>query len=368
MASIENLPGNLEVIKLLEACLEKARKGRITHGVVSLIEEPGKVTGGMAGAFHVEETARRALAKLDASLAASILNRTLPERDESLDASHACFNVPAGPLCYDFANWLILAEMRRIREGAPAPLKVAFWFGRDGKGNGMEIPYRRKMLDNVVRPMLDLIDAVEDRAALGGRCDEVYLTRAIVDAADRGEPVPRFRASEEAIDAMAQYKNYVTITLRESEEWPHRNSNIENWVKFARHLQCRGERVVFVRDTAAAFSNQVSAVPECPRASLHLRARMGLYQVAKANLFVSNGPAALAFFSDRPWLCFMPLNDDDHPYKPQTPSFMRENIVDPYGQFPWSRPDQRIVWEADNYESIIAAWDQFMAGTMIAAE
>jgi len=53
--------------------------------------------------------------------------------DETLDASHVCYKRRhTGPLGFDFIYWLVDAEMTRVREGAPAPLKVAFWCGQEG--------------------------------------------------------------------------------------------------------------------------------------------------------------------------------------------------------------------------------------------
>ena len=67
------------------------------------------------------------------------------------------------------------------REGAPGPLKVGFWLGRDGK-TGVGTPARRRAFDNVVRSALPLIGAVEDNRAILGRAKHYYASRDIVAA------------------------------------------------------------------------------------------------------------------------------------------------------------------------------------------
>jgi hypothetical protein len=114
--------------------------------------------------------------------------------------------------------------------------------------------------------------------------------------------------------------------------------------------------VILVRDTACA-NEPFYSWEICPLASTNLHMRMALYEQAKCNLFVANGPCTLAQFSDRPWLCFTPIEPDDSPYKANTAMFWRMYVgIDVGEQFPWSRPDQRIVWKKDTYENICTAW------------
>jgi hypothetical protein len=77
------------------------------------------------------------------------------------------------------------------------------------------------------------------------------------------------------------------------------------------------------------------------------------------NLFVSNGPATLAFFSEWSWMMFLKIEEDGHPYAPNTPKFWRAEFGMEVGtQFPWAQPDQRIVWKGDDYENLVEAWEE----------
>lgn len=364
--------GNAEAIDALEHALQRARQGNVGYVVVTSIESfQGGATafaGGNGGAGVLEGLAVNLLREHANELERRQLNFTLPDRNPLLGADYVCYNAARGPLNFDFIAWLVDAEMTRVREGAPAPLKVGFFWGRDGKA-GFGTPRREQFFRNVVRPALALIGAVEDPAAVDGRHKSSYVLRDVSASAKRGETLPTFRASEIAIANMRQSlggRRPVVITLREADHWPARNSHLQSWFRFADEIERSGEFVIFVRDTAKVgerLGGGHQCYPTCSRASTELDMRMALYASAKVNLFTSNGPWSLALFSDRPWLMFVPVCGDDDPYRPNTPTFWRESSgVEQFGQYAWSRPDQRIVWSrttpADDYETLVAAWDE----------
>jgi len=346
--------GNEAVVAALEHLLAHARQGKAGYLIATMVTDSEKPTGGWFGSPTLEPAAMIALEEMAGMMEHMVVNKTLPPRAADIPADRVCYNVPASPLSFDFIHWLVDAEMTRMQEGAPAPLKVGFWFGRD-RESGLTMPSRRQMLDNVMRPALALIGAVEDPSAVDGRCRMEFGFNKVVERARLGLEVPRFRAVG---PNPVRSADYVTITLREATQWTHRNSNMEAWIKFAGYLESRGERVIFVRDTAQA-RNKLGSLQFCPEASLDLHARAALYRSAKMNLFVSNGPATLAFFSDWPWMMFIKMERDGHPYTPNTPSFWRKEFGTEEGtQFPWCRPDQRIVWASDDYENLVAAWEE----------
>jgi hypothetical protein len=85
------------------------------------------------------------------------------------------------------------------------------------------------------------------------------------------------------------------------------------------------------------------------------------------NFFVSNGPACMGYFGETPWMMFIKPQNEDHGYEPNTPKFWREQlgIEMGTGQFPWCRPDQRIVWKSDDYENLIEAWEDWEGVPMV---
>jgi len=361
---------NPSVVGLLELYLDVAKNHQFSHVAIAMCNYRGEGEThdvgacDFAGDVALEPSQRETVGRLAAMLDASIDNWTLPPRDDSLDASYVCYNIVYSPLGFDFIYWLIDAEMARVREGAPAPLKVAFWRGKKVDTR----PDRISWLNHVMRPALAFVGAVEDSTAILGRHKPVYVPRDIVAAAKAGETVPMLRPPR--VIPIKSGRPPVTITLREAEHWPERNSNMDAWLRFAWMLESTGERVIFVRDTARAGESLYSPyggpghlreVETYPAASLDLGERLSLYEAAKCNLFVSNGPSVLATHGTRPWLAFIPIVDEGGYFRSNTRSFWRDNMgVEPPGQFPWSKPDQRIVWQDDSYENIVAAWDEFM--------
>jgi len=311
-----------------------------------------------AGAIEMDFAVEYALDTLKKKMAQARANRSSPEPDPGMTADHVCYNLAAYPISFDFLPWLVDAEMTRRREKAPSPLKVAFSYGRD-LDTGFNTEYRKNMMAGVIWPLLGLIGAVEDPKAIKGRSKQMYVYKDVTKASRNGEEVPRFKPSDLAVKTIQNYAEdeVVTITLREAEHWPHRNSNIEEWVKFALYLEEQGETVVFVRDTCKAMEPLINH-RTCPRASVNLDVRMALYESAKCNLFVANGPWNLALFGTRPWLMFNEISDSDQ-FIPNTPKWWKEfQGINPGEQFPWSQSDQRIVWESDSYENLCKAWKE----------
>jgi hypothetical protein len=351
--------GNDKVILALEQLLAEARAGKHGYLIAMMIADGKPPMAGAFGTSSLEEPALKMAARMVVDLDAAVTNKRLPPRNLDIPADRVCYNVPRSPMSYDFCCWLIDAELRRRMAGAPAPLKVHFWFGRDGK-TGLETPHRKQMFLGVVQPMLDLIGAVEDDAAADGYYRPAFSSRHIAKAARDGAEIPRFKAPRGKVEVMARPRdNPVTITLRESALQPCRNSNMDAWLKFASYLKNKGENVIFVRDTAKA-GYAIDGFDTFPAGSIDLHWRMALYEIAKMNLFVSNGPATLGYFSDFPWLTFVPMADDACDYEPLTPKFWREQVGIEMGeQLPWSRPNQRIVWKADDYANLVEAWEQW---------
>jgi len=352
--------GSENVIRALEKLLATAKQGK--HGylvglMVGLDQQP---YGFWGGSIPLEAMAAFQLRDLSTMLDGIAANKSPPPRDENVPYDRVFYNMPVSPMSFDFTNWLIDAEMTRRIAGAPSPLKVAFWAGRDGKTTGLEQdPYRAKMFEHVVKPLLGLIGAVEDETAVDGHCKMFFSSRDIIARFNEGHEVPKFNAPPDKLKAMkARFPRApVTLTLRESQTFPFRNSNHEAWLKFGHYLKAKGETVVFVRDTAKAMEG-VDDFQICPEASLDLHWRMALYETAKMNIFVANGPASLGLFSDCPWLMFLKPEDDDYEYPPNTPKFWREQIGVEMGsgQFPWCRHDQQVVWQPDTYENLKQAW------------
>jgi hypothetical protein len=324
-------------------------------------EGPFEINYGLAGALGMEFGINWGLDSLKKQLYDERASRTRPS-DPSAPADMVCFNLLQMAPSYDFMNWLAIAKMRMLKAGLPGPLKVGFFYGRI-KDTWKDDDRRPGMLENVCKPALKFVGAVEDERAVTGKSYDQFLLRSVTEAAKEGLEIPEFRASAEAraaVEAAHHGVPPVVITLREATHWPHRNSNIVEWLKFARYLQGKGERIIFVRDTAKADEPMPGyEFATSPKAARDIDFRLALYESSKCSLFAANGPWNLAVFGKWPWLMFNEALPDD-PFEFNRPEGWKlHNGIDVGEQFPWTRPDQRIIWKPDTYANMRQAWDEF---------
>jgi hypothetical protein len=285
--------------------------------------------------------------------------------------SDACYNMTNGPASFDFITWLVNAEMDRKRRGAPAPLRVAFVPGPEEgfrPADVQNVPEKVQILENVMRPALELFGAVEAEDAVNGRQFH-YWYRPITDASRIGEEVPRCKPPVESVLDVKGWmikqgifeKDALVITLRETRYTQERNSNLVAWTKFAKKRQDEGFRVIFVRDTLKA-DERLDNFLIYPLAARDLHIRTALYSLAKCNLTIATGAAELLQFSDYPFIEFKPPSID--PMRPISFAiswWQRFGGITPPESFPWLGKHQLTVWQRDTVENIEAAWLRWRA-------
>jgi hypothetical protein len=353
--------GNAEVIELLERWLKRARIGQLNYLALAACEGPIHVYNDFAGIRGCEFAAYYGLGVVQQRIMTAQAAFEPAPIDKTIPADRYCWQVASAPACFDWFAWLVMAEIYRRQDKAGAPLKIGFQWGEGGKDRALSTAGRRHFYDNVIIPSLALIGAVEDESCVAhGRIIQRYTFVDIVRACRLSHDIPLLQPSQQAVEAMRafDYKGpYITITLREAAYGSHRNSNMEEWRKFADYLSAQGERVIFVRDTRFALEG-VDGYDTCPAASIDIDVRCALYEGARANLFVSNGPWSLALFGTRPWLMFNEISGMD-PYPPNTDAWWRTfHGIGMNEQFPWSQPNQRIVWKRDTFLNMCEAWEQ----------
>lgn len=362
--------GNAEVVAMLERWLERAKQGRIAFGVVVVCESPIHAVSDHAGSMGLTFAANWGLDTAKLIIMENMHSRHMVPEPKSFGGSdRVCYDVSKGPACYDFIAWLMIAEMNRRRAdkanpgSAPFPLKVGFKMLDTPEEREKHEKLRAGFYEHVIRPSLAFVGAVEDPASCDAPVLDRYTIAPVVEFSKAGEDVPVLQPSTDAVEAIREYLGNggspITITLREAPYWEYRNSNIPEWIKVAEHLESKGERVIFIRDTAKAME-PIPGHETCPAASLDLDTRLALYEAAKCNLFVSNGPWMLGLHGTRPWLMFVEPNAMS-PFFPETPQFWTQwHGISPAlnEQFPWCRADQRIVWKRDNADTIIKAWEE----------
>lgn len=357
--------GNPEVVALFQRWLDRAKQGRLAFGVVVACESPVHAISDHAGSLGLTYAANWGLDTAKLIIMEKAHSRHMvPENMSGSD--RVCYDVSKAPACFDFIAWLIIAEMNRRRAKAPFPLKVGFKMLDTPEEHEKHAKLRQGFYDNVILPSLAFVGAVRDNDSATAPVLERYTIGPIVEFAKAGEEVPLLKPSEEGMKAVQDYlmeatagQAPVTITLREADYWNYRNSNMTEWLKVAEYLEDQGERVIFIRDTAKAME-PITGFDTCPAAALDLDIRLALYESAKCNLAVSNGPWMLMLHGSRPWLMFVETNSMS-PFFPESDQFWTQwHGINPKlnEQFPWSNPTQRIIWQRDNADNIIAAWEK----------
>jgi hypothetical protein len=141
---------------------------------------------------------------------------------------------------------------------------------------------------------------------------------------------------------------YTTITLREAEYWPARNSNRAAWYALARELQWMGMPAVIVPDTYGAG---LQGHQNLPQASWDVDLRLALYEGAALNLGVVNGPMVLCMFAAKrpPYIIFQ-KPDETSPGTQE--SFMMAQGFKPGDAY---TPNGWALWEDDTPENVLRA-------------
>ncbi len=292
----------------------------------------------------------------------------------------AFYDLAVSPPTFDALGFLATAERKRIELGEPS-LRIVIVPGPDNGFRKDNLPprdpkIRMRMLKKVVFKLCKLLPSVEEVVHCETRADAVafktghvfpagydetrpvmsYGTKFITDAIRAG-CLP-FRADQ----PVTKNDRLIAITLREARYWPSRNSNLPEWQKVGRHFMQKGYDVVFVRDTEFA-TKAMPGFRTDPDAAISLQSRLALYETARLNLFVNNGPTALAMLSRNVALLNSKMETADAPCT-QAAYFAAHGM--PRGeQLP--RPDCHILWADDVAELLIPAAEAMLDGTAAAA-
>lgn len=270
------------------------------------------------------------------------------------------YDLACSPPTYDAVSAACRAEIERQRCGAdhiqmvilPGP---AGGFRRDSLWPHSALE-RTRMLREVAMPIFMLLPSISsvtlahERPTHGlGIGRRMYGLDQQVAASRKG--IRPLRAPSQP-----RRRPMITMTLRECEHWPKRNSNVAQWAAAARILMAAGWQVVIVRDTLRA-DEPLEDLTTLPVASRKLFARAELYASAELNLFVSNGPAWLSLAMDLPTIIFRPGCEQ------LGKAFGRAHFERSGVKWGWQMPGspawQRLAWTDDTAAEIVNAVDDF---------
>lgn len=277
----------------------------------------------------------------------------------------AYYDLSKSPPTYDIVGFLLAAERHRLKVGQDR-LSVCVLPGPAGGFRQdtlwpRSVEERQKMLHQVALPMARLLPSAAEVTVMPTRpakADpwsigfgaQLYGTRVMVQCLIEGcRPL---RAPDPRPDP-----KLVTITLREAEHWPGRNSKVDQWVRAALRIKDMGYCVVVVRDALKA-GHLIAGLTTMPEASTDLFARADLYASAAVNMFVNNGPAWFAMALDAPVLMLRPATAGINGMSSE--AFVRRCGIPQGESIPCAPPYQRIVWADDDEESIVRSFAAFV--------
>jgi hypothetical protein len=363
----EKMPFNDTCVETLEKLLDHAKKGRVNFVAFSICEGPlqgydgfvGEMASFYTGYYGLQRCSKRLMARLDEACPV----------EQSIEGPPDCYtyDVSKEPISHDFIAWLVTVKMRQAGEGVLGKTKLCFL--KEKTEYYVDTEYRAGFFESVMVPALELFDVERSPDAKEGRRVDCYTYCDIVEMAKAGRPVPRITVPPKLLhDMQANLMGIqpVTITLREHKHWEHRNSSMTDWLRFAGYLQDHGEHVIFVRDHSHA-DEDITGFETMPEASKNFLVRAALYENAKCNLFVSNGPATLGLFGGRPWLQFVDVRAEEEYPQNRPDWWLRNHGLAKGEQFPWSASNQRIIWQPDTYENMVAAWEEMFPVAMTEA-
>ncbi len=228
----------------------------------------------------------------------------------------AVYDLAVGPVSYDFAVWLVAADMERKKAGAdhlhvlivPKSDGVDGWFRDktvlyDGDEMHWRLWHLVLPLCRLMRATVAMVPPVYSHAAHAAEQEQVISHHAgpIVTAVRGGASVSKFKAGKHAIKAVRAHigngAKTVTMTLRQTYD-QHRNADRSQWLEAAKQIEARGFRVIVLNDTAVALSAGAGFY------EVNVELRLALYEVAALNLHCNGGPQVLGWFSDAAWLAF----------------------------------------------------------------
>lgn len=237
----------------------------------------------------------------------------------------AFYDLHCSPPTFDFVKFLVMASCNR-EPGERLHVKILPG-PKEGFRNDFlppDIPWRRKMLENVVVRACDLIENCDVQKIQRGEAAYTiehslttkifpfnyhpanpmpqYGDREVHDRLKAGENMRVLRAPREAIERaerIAGGRKIVTIITRECEYWEDRNSQIDAWGDFADYLYNKTEYdPIIVRD--ALFADRpINGLETCPEASNDICILSALLEISEMSFSVWGGTSLLMKLNDR---------------------------------------------------------------------
>lgn len=227
----------------------------------------------------------------------------------------ACYDLASQPCSFDFATWLAVARTNGAQEVR---------FSVDGGFKSKDYGDPRERFESILKPLCELVGVPYSIGKKEGHLFGHFISDLIGTYKKFGrlEKYGKYEGGE-----------YTTVTVRNSRK-EYRNSS-DDWRKFAKEI---GALVI----------------PDYADVKIDLAERFRIYQNARLNLFVNNGPAMLCICSDIPYGILKYANKGGATNE----EWLAGQGLPRGSQYPWANERQRIFWGGDSYSEIREAFEE----------
>ena len=148
----------------------------------------------------------------------------------------------------------------------------------------------------------------------------------------------------------------VSITLRHSKYFSHRNTATEIVSEMAGYFAGKGKRLLVIPDSESAFEVdvhlQTKNVLVLPEVAASLDLRLAVYQWCGLNIGPSNGPVAMSFLTKNIRMLQFDLLKSDHTGNGVQKGWEQTNGFPVGENFPWAENGSRLCWDDLNLQNV----------------
>lgn len=262
----------------------------------------------------------------------------------------AYYDLGKSPATHDFVNWLVRAERQRKSQGADT-LNVylvpgaRLYSDRDKQYTPEQREWR---VQNLLMPLARLVPSVRNVGYGDGLQDLPYGPPGFA-----AESIFKAPSAARQVVAKLTPPNAVTITLRNSDFEPMRNSRQGEWEKVGDWLQEHGYNPIFIPDMEADMRGKHAPTrfAEYVAASYNFALRLALWESAKLNLMVNGGPMAMALHSDVSALVFKAFVPEV--YQCSNKAASARTGYSPHTDWCTAGYTKKVFWEDDTAKNVI---------------
>ncbi len=275
----------------------------------------------------------------------------------------AVYDLQKQPTSYDFFTFLtaIATYTSNANEKLevvflPAENPTGFQLEKHRASHGISLVNQQKRFENILKPGCAFADATfkifESRALASDYLEHTKdqitsshsMARVIAAWKKCGYRYKLHTAT--TMSPLPIYKEYITITLRNSFRDAFKNTNVAVWEEFAIRVQEEGKHeVIMLPDNESDRLENQDLVK-------NINDRFWLYENAAMNFGTNNGPMVLCMYSNAPYMLVNFMTEG---------SASRAHLIavqiTPNAQLPFANVDQRICW--DHVETIEDIWEVY---------